>query len=128
MIGSSFSRLLCAALGSLTLLTPALALDKVNIGVANSSTDIGLFAAQKRGYFAQEGIEANFIAFDSAARMIAPFASGDLDVGGGGPSAGLYNAIARGIDIRIVAPASTFSCAKTLSPAAVTKHSPISRA
>ena len=82
---------------------PARALDKVNVGVANSATDIGFFIAHKRGYFRDEGIEANFIAFDSAARMIAPFASGDLDVGGGGPSAGLYNAIARGIDIRIVA-------------------------
>ena len=82
---------------------PARALDKVNVGFANSATDIGLFIAHKRGYFAREGIEANFISFDSAARMIAPFASGELDVGGGGPSAGLYNAIARGIDIRIVA-------------------------
>jgi NitT/TauT family transport system substrate-binding protein len=82
---------------------PAFALDRVNVGFANSATDIGLFVAHKRGYFAQEGVEANFVSFDSAARMIAPFASGDLDVGGGGPSAGLYNAIARGIDIRIVA-------------------------
>ena len=76
---------------------------RVNIGIANSATDVGLFVAVKKGYFAREGIDANLITFDSGARMIAPFASGDLDVGGGGPSAGLYNAVARGIDIRIVA-------------------------
>ncbi len=76
---------------------------RVNVGIANSATDVGLFVAAKKGYFAREGIDANFISFDSGARMIAPFASGDLDVGGGGPSAGLYNAVARGIDIRIVA-------------------------
>jgi NitT/TauT family transport system substrate-binding protein len=35
--------------------------------------------------------------------MIAPLASGDLDGAAGGPSAGLYNAIARNIGIRIVA-------------------------
>ena len=35
--------------------------------------------------------------------MIALFGSNELDVGAGGMSAGLYNAIARGIDIRIVA-------------------------
>jgi NitT/TauT family transport system substrate-binding protein len=35
--------------------------------------------------------------------MVAPLAAGQLDVGGGAPSAGLYNAFARGIDIRIVA-------------------------
>ena len=76
---------------------------RVNVGIANSGTDVGLFVADKKGYFKREGLDVNFIAFDSGARMIAPFASGDLDVGGGGPSAGLYNAVARGIDIRIVA-------------------------
>jgi NitT/TauT family transport system substrate-binding protein len=35
--------------------------------------------------------------------MIAPLASGELDVGAGGISAGLYNAVARGIDVRMVA-------------------------
>jgi NitT/TauT family transport system substrate-binding protein len=76
---------------------------RINVGIANSATDVGLFVADKKGYFKDEGLDVNFIAFDSGARMIAPFASGDLDVGAGGPSAGLYNAVARGIDIRIVA-------------------------
>jgi NitT/TauT family transport system substrate-binding protein len=76
---------------------------RVNVGIANSATDAALFVADKKGHFKAEGLEVNFIAFDSGARMIAPFASGDLDVGAGGPSAGLYNAVARGIDIRIVA-------------------------
>ena len=76
---------------------------RVNVGIANSATDAALFVADKKGHFKAEGLDVNFIAFDSGARMIAPFASGDLDVGAGGPSAGLYNAVARGIDIRIVA-------------------------
>ena len=76
---------------------------RVNVGIANSATDAALFVADKKGHFKAEGLHVNFIAFDSGARMIAPFASGDLDVGAGGPSAGLYNAVARGIDIRIVA-------------------------
>jgi NitT/TauT family transport system substrate-binding protein len=75
----------------------------VNVGTANSATDVGFFIADRRGYFRDEGLAVNMIAFDSAARMIAPLASGDLDVGGGGPSAGLYNAVARGIEIHIVA-------------------------
>ena len=83
--------------------TSALAADKVNVGTANSATDIGVYVAQKKGFFTEEGLDVNFIAFDSAAKMIAPFASGDLDAGGGGTSAGLYNAVARGIDIKIVA-------------------------
>ena len=88
---------LCAA--------PAFAADPipVTVGTANSATDIAVYVAEKKGYFKEEGLAVNFIAFDSAAKMIAPFASGDLDVGGGGTSAGLYNAVARGIDIKIVA-------------------------
>lgn len=75
----------------------------VNVGIANTSSDVGFFIADKKGYFRQEGIEAKFIDFQSAAKMIAPLASGQLDVGGGASSAGLYNAVARGIDIKIVA-------------------------
>jgi NitT/TauT family transport system substrate-binding protein len=43
-------------------------------------------------------------AFDSAAKMIAPMGVGELDVGSGSATAGLYNAVARGIDIKIVSP------------------------
>ena len=75
----------------------------VKVGTANSATDVGVFVAQAKGFFRDEGLDVSFIAFDSAAKMIAPFASGDLDVGGGGTSAGLYNAVARGIEIKIVA-------------------------
>jgi len=49
----------------------------------------------------------SFVSFDAAARMIAPLASGDLEVGGGGISAGLFNAVARGLGVKIVADKST---------------------
>lgn len=75
----------------------------INLGVPNAATDVGYFVAHKKGYFAQEGLDVRFQTFDSAARMIPVLASGDLQIGAGGPSAGLYNAIARDIDIRIVA-------------------------
>jgi NitT/TauT family transport system substrate-binding protein len=41
--------------------------------------------------------------FNSAAQMIAPLGTGELDVGGGTVSAGFYNAVARGIHLKIVA-------------------------
>lgn len=98
-------RLALALSGMITLLlvTTAGAADAVKVGTANSATDIGVYVAQKKGFFRDEGLDVTFISFDSAARMIAPFASGDLDAGGGGTSAGLYNAVARGIDVKIVA-------------------------
>ena len=79
----------------------------VSIGSTNTAADVTNFIADKRGYFAAEGITAKFVRFDAAARMIAPMASGELDVGGGGISAGLFNAVARGIGLKIVADRST---------------------
>lgn len=95
-----------AALSLLAAVASASAQEKltvVNIGMPNAATDVGYFVAHKRGYFKAEGLDVKFHNFPSAARMVTPLASGDLQVGAGGPSAGLYNAIARGIDIRIVA-------------------------
>jgi len=63
--------------------------------------------AEQRGYFAEEGIEAEFNRFDSGARMVAPMSAGQLEVGAGSHSAGLFNALASGLDLKIVADGGT---------------------
>src|ERR1700689_786468 len=83
--------------------TGANAADKVTIGVVNSSSDIALFIADAKGYYKDAGIEVTFNSFDSAPKMIAPLGIGQLDVGAGAASSGLYNAMERGIDLRVVA-------------------------
>ena len=83
--------------------TQAADLVKVSVGITNSASDVSLFVAHKRGYFKEEGLDVSFVPFVSAARMIAPMASGDLDVATGALSAALFNAVARNIDVRIVA-------------------------
>src|SRR3977135_2237119 len=55
----------------------------VRVGIANASSDVGFFIADRKGYFRQEGIDVTFTAFDSAAKMVAPLGLGRLDVGGG---------------------------------------------
>lgn len=99
------SAMLCSGLGASFGSGAANAADltMVRIGIANASSDVAFFIADKKGYFRQEGIDAKFIAFDSGAKMVAPLGAGQLDVAGGSPSAGLYNAVARGIGIKIVA-------------------------
>jgi NitT/TauT family transport system substrate-binding protein len=77
--------------------------EEVKVGLTNVSSDVGFFIADKKGYFAAEGIKATTTTFASAAKMIAPLGTGQLDVGGGTAAAGLYNAVERGIDIKIVA-------------------------
>ena len=60
-----------------------------------------LIAAADLGYFAEEGLEVEYNLFDSGARMVAPLAAGQLDVGQGSHSAGLFNALATGVELKI---------------------------
>jgi len=95
-----------AALASVALaafLSVAHAADQVRIGIARTMSDSGYYLADALGFFRDEGIEVSLVEFKSAAQMIAPLGSGELDVGGGTVSAGLYNAVARGINLKIVA-------------------------
>lgn len=78
-------------------------LQPVTVATTFSITDLNLFIAQSRGWFREEGLDVRIISTDSAARMIPALASGEVDVAGGAASAGLYNAVGRGIGIRVVA-------------------------
>src|SRR5579875_1257035 len=82
--------------------TPAHA-ETLHIGVLASTTDAGIFIANDLSYLREQGIELDMTTFDSAARMVAPLGAGQLDVGAGAHSAGLNNAISRGVDIKLVA-------------------------
>jgi NitT/TauT family transport system substrate-binding protein len=100
---SGFKTVLVACVWSGLMLAGAHAADAVSIAVVNASSDAALFIAQDKGYYKAEGIDASFVEFDSGAKMTAPLGAGQLDVGGGAASAGLYNAVERGIRIKIVA-------------------------
>jgi len=75
----------------------------VSVGMTNSLSDAPFFIGIEKGYFRAAGVAIELLAFDTAAKMIAPLGAGQLDVGGGNGSPALYNAIARGIELRIVA-------------------------
>ena len=61
------------------------------------------FIADAKGYFSAEGLALELTSFDSGAKMVAPLGTGDLDAGGGAVSVGLYNAVKRGVGLKIVA-------------------------
>jgi NitT/TauT family transport system substrate-binding protein len=83
--------------------TPSPQPQTIRLGLLGSVTDAGFFIGLERGYFREQGLELEVTPFDSAARMVAPLSAGQLDVGGGSHSAGLFNAVARGIAIKLVA-------------------------
>ncbi len=75
----------------------------VRVGTAQSASDAAIYIADKKGYFEEQGIQLELIPFRSAAETVPSLGSGDLDVAGGSPSAGMYNAVARGLDLKNVA-------------------------
>ena len=90
--------------------------ETVRVGTINNASDVPFYLADERGYLREQGLAVEMIPFDSAARMIAPLGTDQLDVGGGSSGSGLFNAISRGIGVRIVldraraAPGTRFNC------------------
>src|SRR5204863_5556504 len=69
----------------------------------SSTSDAPIYIADKKGFFRNEGLDVNVSNFRSAADMVAPLGAGQIQAGAGSASAGLYNAVARGIKIKVVA-------------------------
>jgi NitT/TauT family transport system substrate-binding protein len=76
---------------------------RVRLGELGILSGSGYYLAIENGYFAEQGIEVEATRFNNTAEMTAPLAAGQLDVGTGATSAGLFNAMGRGLDLRIVA-------------------------
>ncbi|HLH24565.1 MAG TPA: ABC transporter substrate-binding protein [Chloroflexota bacterium] len=82
---------------------PAAQLTHVQFGSPQAISDAGVFIGQAWGYFQAQGLDVETVPFQSGPNLIAPLASGDLEVGGGSFSTGLLNAADRGLAIKMVA-------------------------
>lgn len=80
-----------------------------------------VFVGIERGYFEALNLNLDMVRFNSGALMIAPLANNDLDVGAGGTSPGLYNALLRDVRLKIVSDASTSQAGYGTSVAMVRK-------
>ncbi|MCB1155537.1 ABC transporter substrate-binding protein, partial [bacterium] len=79
-------------------------MEKVMIGTSPALSSAGIFIAIEKGYLAEEGIEADATTFHrSGGELLPSLIKGDLDVGAGNVSAGIYNAFNEGHGIQIVA-------------------------
>ena len=94
---------LCGVSALMPDVVRAQGVDTVRVGVNKVISDIVFYIAEERGFFAEQKLKVELIAFDSGPRMIAPLGAGQIDVGAGASSAGLYNAVSRGIIVKIVA-------------------------
>jgi NitT/TauT family transport system substrate-binding protein len=92
-----------AAIVAMTATVSGAQAQELTIGTIGAASDAPLFIADANGYFAEQGLKVKFVRFDSAAKMIPSLSSGEVDAGSGATSAGLYNAVERGLGIKIVA-------------------------
>jgi NitT/TauT family transport system substrate-binding protein len=67
----------------------------------------GVYIAIERGYFRDANVTTELIPVGGLAPLLGPLSTGELDLGTGGPSVGLFNAISRGINLKIVADQNT---------------------
>lgn len=75
----------------------------VKLGVSGRPDQAALELALRRGYFAKQGLAIETIQASSGTEFVSSLAADQIQVASGSPNAGLFNALNRGIDIRIVA-------------------------
>jgi NitT/TauT family transport system substrate-binding protein len=81
---------------------PQRGVEKVVVGVLGTTADVPFYLAEEAGYLEHMRIEPMFERFDSGGRMVASLATNQIEIGGGSPSVGLYNAVARGVEVKLV--------------------------
>nr|WP_260858042.1 ABC transporter substrate-binding protein [Bacillus sp. FJAT-22090] len=76
---------------------------KVIIAEDGAASGAGFYIAKEKGYFADYNIEVEFAQFANSDEMLPALASGEVDIAGGVSTASFFNAIAQGIDVKIIA-------------------------
>lgn len=84
-------------------LAPLNKMTKVVIAEDGSASGAGFYIANEKGYFDDYNIEVEFATFANSDDMLPALASGEVDIAGGISSAAFFNAIAQGIDVKIIA-------------------------
>ncbi len=75
----------------------------VRLGLLPIFSAINIYTAMEKGFFKEQGLNVELVNFDTAATMTAPLSTGELHVGAGAVSAGFFNAMQRGVALKVVA-------------------------
>jgi len=88
--------------------TPAGPPATVRIGVGRQLAEAGIYIALERGYFAQQGVAVELVEFGNGVEAIQHLLAGQLEASVAGFNAALFNALARGLPIKMVVPGDTY--------------------
>jgi NitT/TauT family transport system substrate-binding protein len=81
---------------------PAARAETIKIGISKLFSQAAVPVAIERGYFKEQGLDAQLVFFDAAQPIAVGVASGDVDFGVAGMSAGFFNLAAQG-QLRLIA-------------------------
>jgi NitT/TauT family transport system substrate-binding protein len=76
---------------------------RVKVGVLKLTSSAPVFVGVEKGFFREAGVEPELVYFQAAQPVAVAIASGDLDVGATGLTAGLFNIVAGGQPLWVVA-------------------------
>lgn len=77
--------------------------EEISIGMLKLTSSAPLFIALEKGFFEEEGLDVSATWFDAAQPISVATAGGDVQVGATGITASLYNMVAGGEELLIVA-------------------------
>jgi NitT/TauT family transport system substrate-binding protein len=81
-------------------LSPRVAL---KTGAVGALSDAGIFIAAEKGFFRDEGLDVELISFKVGPQIIPSLATDQIQASGTSVSPSLFNALRRGVDLRLVA-------------------------
>jgi hypothetical protein len=81
-------------------LNPRVAL---KMGAVGALSDAGIFVALDEGFFRDEGLDIELVSFKNGPQIIPSLATDQTQVSGTAVSPSLFNALARGVDMKLVA-------------------------
>jgi len=76
---------------------------KVKVGVLKLTSSAPLFVGVEKGFFREAGVEPELVYFQAAQPVAVAIASGDIEVGATGLTAGLFNIVGGGEKLWVVA-------------------------
>ena len=74
----------------------------LKMGAVGALSDAGIFVALDRGFFKAEGLDVELVTFKNGPQIIPSLATGQTQVSGATVSPSLFNALARGVDMKLV--------------------------
>jgi ABC-type nitrate/sulfonate/bicarbonate transport system substrate-binding protein len=81
---------------------------RVRLSGQRLATEVLVWLGEERGYFGQEGIDIDHVTFGSASEMIPALATGQLDAAPMPANPAMWNAVARGVNARVVVDLGTY--------------------